>query len=441
MKNKNICNIKHMKKYLLIIALIVTADFYSPQATAQVSVGFQVFYDDLSPYGYWINNPSYGYVWVPNVGHGFRPYGTNGHWVLTDYGWTWYSDYAWGWAPFHYGRWYSDPVFGPIWVPGNEWGPGWVTWRQSGGYYGWAPIEPGISISVAYSSGYNVPYDRWVFVRDRDFGRANINNYYVSTSSNTTIIHNSTVINNIHGGSSSNVQFNKGPDRREVEKHVGKSIRPVAIKESNKPGQSLNKDQLQIYRPRISNNGTGGHKAIPGKVADMKEIKPAKERNPAAMRNDVKQPVKQKNEQQSPVKQPRENPNDRNRPGNKPNKEQQINKQPMERQPMHQKSAPDRNQKQERKTPYHDPIQDRTTPDRQPMQERTPEERPKNKGVDQNQPFGGTSHNNIQKRPTEQPNNKKQGDYPQQRHKDNIHQQSDGPKTAPDHKDNQKRPH
>ena len=75
------------------------------KASAQTYVSFQVFYDDLSPYGDWIETPNYGYVWVPNVAPGFSPYGTNGYWVYTEYGWTWVSTYAWGWAPFHYGRW------------------------------------------------------------------------------------------------------------------------------------------------------------------------------------------------------------------------------------------------------------------------------------------------------------------------------------------------
>src|SRR5664279_4745731 len=196
-------------KIFLLTIFFSSVKWIVPQnASAQTSVNFQIFYDDLSPYGYWVDNPNYGYVWVPNVDPGFTPYGTNGYWVFTDAGWTWVSNYPWGWAPFHYGRWYSDPVYGPMWVPGNEWGPGWVTWRRSEGYYGWAPIEPGISISMAYSSGYRVPDDRWTFVRDRDFdGRANINNYYVNRSGNTTIINNSTVINNSHVDNSRHVTY------------------------------------------------------------------------------------------------------------------------------------------------------------------------------------------------------------------------------------------
>jgi hypothetical protein len=41
-------------------------------------VSYQSFYDALSPYGQWIDNPQYGYVWMPNVGPDFKPYATNG---------------------------------------------------------------------------------------------------------------------------------------------------------------------------------------------------------------------------------------------------------------------------------------------------------------------------------------------------------------------------
>src|ERR1700752_5301314 len=106
-----------IKVFMLI--LICTGTWITPQKVAAqgASVSFQVFYDNLSPYGTWVESPEYGYVWGPDVGPGFTPYGTNGYWVYTDWGWTWVSNYPWGWAPFHYGRWYSDPVYGQVWVP------------------------------------------------------------------------------------------------------------------------------------------------------------------------------------------------------------------------------------------------------------------------------------------------------------------------------------
>ena len=79
------------------------AQSYTPESQDQ-DITYQQFYDDLSPYGNWVNYQGYGYVWAPYE-QGFRPYYNNGHWVYTNYGWTWVSGYDWGWAPFHYGRW------------------------------------------------------------------------------------------------------------------------------------------------------------------------------------------------------------------------------------------------------------------------------------------------------------------------------------------------
>src|SRR5512136_482222 len=68
-------------------------------APSQLDIGF--FYDQLSPYGEWLQLEGHGWVWTPNqVPYGWRPY-TDGHWVYTEYGWTWVSDWEWGWAPFH----------------------------------------------------------------------------------------------------------------------------------------------------------------------------------------------------------------------------------------------------------------------------------------------------------------------------------------------------
>lgn len=326
-----------INNFILFIVLNLCTWIAPQKASAQASVNFQVFYDDLSPYGYWVDNSDYGYVWVPNVSPGFTPYGTNGYWLFTDVGWTWVSNYPWGWAPFHYGRWYSDPIYGPMWVPGNEWGPGWVTWRRSEGYYGWAPIEPGISINIAYSNGYSVPNDRWTFVRERDFGRTNINNYYVNSSSNTTIINNSTVINNIQEDNSRNVKYNAGPDRTEVQRRTGTSIAPVSIRESSKPGQSLSNGGLQIYRPRVEKNNAVGQKPAPSKVASLKDVKPA------AKRNAETQPQKENqiNKEQPSLQQ-------RN---NKLNKEQPSHSQPGDQPAIQEPSQKQRNSQPNKEQP------------------------------------------------------------------------------------------
>ncbi|MCX6252330.1 MAG: hypothetical protein NTX61_16480 [Bacteroidetes bacterium] len=381
-----------MKAKINIISLLLMfciVAWITPQkATAQGgSVSFQVFYDELSPYGTWVDNPDYGYVWVPNVAPGFSPYATNGYWVFTDDGWTWVSNYSWGWAPFHYGRWYTDPTYGPMWVPDNEWGPGWVTWRRSSNYYGWAPMGPGISVSVAYGEGYNEHYNQYTFVRGGYMGRTNINNYYVNNSNNVTIINNSTVINNTRVDRTRNVTYNAGPDRGEVEKRVGKPITPVAIRESSKPGQNLSKNQLQIYRPQVQRNVTSGSKPAPLKVENLKNVKPAAQRTVETPVQKANQTVKQPSQPKpgtQPVRQPSQ-PKQGTQPVKQPSQPKQGTqpvKQPSQpkqgTQPVKQPSQPQRTVQPDKKQPQQ-PQKTVQPPKQQPQQPQRTVQPPKQK--------------------------------------------------------------
>jgi len=293
-------------KWMAVIFIINIASCMLPQkAIAQhMAVNFQVFYDELSPYGNWIENPEYGYVWIPDVEPGFSPYSTNGYWVYTEYGWTWVSDYAWGWAPFHYGRWYTDPYYGPMWIPDNEWGPGWVSWRRSADYYGWAPMGPGISISMAFGSSYHEHYNNYTFVGNRYFGRRDMHSYYTSSTNNITIINNTTVINNSRVNQSRNTTYNAGPERTEVEKRRGKKITPFTIKESNKPGQKISKSQLQLYRPNVGKDNTVGKRNAPSKVVNIKELKTTEQRMKDAPSQKSNNAVKQQRNVQPAKQQP-----------------------------------------------------------------------------------------------------------------------------------------
>ena len=148
-----------------------------------MDLGF--FYDDLAPYGNWIERPSYGWVWTPRgCRSSWRPY-RGGHWVWTDEGWTWISDEPYGWATYHYGRWYDDPEIGWSWVPGDEWAPSWVSFQEGGDYVGWAPLPPGVNVSVSFGSGYGgyaygIAPEDYLFVPERNFLAPRISAYYVS---------------------------------------------------------------------------------------------------------------------------------------------------------------------------------------------------------------------------------------------------------------------
>jgi hypothetical protein len=218
--------------------------------TQQPEISFNVFYNELTPYGRWVDYPQYGRVWIAYES-GFVPYQSSGHWIYTNYGWTWASNYNWGWAPFHYGRWDYDPFYGWFWVPGYEWAPAWVSWRSGGGYYGWAPLSPGISISIGASFG-NIPGERWCFVPNRYMGFSNINNYYLNRSNNVTVINNTTIINNTNEYRGS--RYLQGPDRRDVERNIGRPLQTVQVRDANRPGQEVGNNNFTVYRPRVNRN-------------------------------------------------------------------------------------------------------------------------------------------------------------------------------------------
>ena len=282
-----------MKTLIFSCLLLFTCSIVQPQVSnaQHSSVSLQIFYDELSPYGKWVQSPDYGFVWVPDVAEGFEPYSTNGYWAYTDDGWTWVSYYNWGWAPFHYGRWFNDPYYGYVWIPGTEWGPGWVVWRHSDDYYGWAPIGPGISITIAYGNDYYIPYNHWRFVRCRDFGRRNLHRYYVDRSGYTVIIHNTYVINKFRDGYH-HVRYNPGPDRNDVEKHGGRRVRTTIIQESNTPVRNeRSKGVLQVYRPEIRSTSSTEPRPAPSKVSTTKDLRTVRPTNVSAGASSVKQPA------------------------------------------------------------------------------------------------------------------------------------------------------
>jgi hypothetical protein len=142
------------------------------QAPPSTDISLSYFQSQLAPYGSWVNLPGEGECWVPSVtggNPGWRPYFNQGHWIYTDDGWSWQSDYPWGQYVFHYGRWTQDPTYGWVWVPGYNWGPGWVAWRNAddSGFCGWAPLPPRARFEVGVGMMWNGQ-----LAVDTDFGLA-----------------------------------------------------------------------------------------------------------------------------------------------------------------------------------------------------------------------------------------------------------------------------
>jgi len=294
---------RKIKILLILIGGLISSLIFINQASAQqANVSFQEFYDQLSPYGEWVDHPDWGYIWLPDAGEDFVPYSTAGHWVLSNYGWTWVSDYDWGWAAFHYGRWDYDNYYGWFWVPDNEWGPAWVTWRSATGYYGWAPMRPGVSINLSFGSRYNSNLDHWMFVRDRDLDRYDINRYFVNRYDYDRILLRSRVINRSYFDSRRNSTYIYGPARADVQRVFGRIISLFTIFDYDRPGHNIGNGRLQMYRPQVrrydDHNKFGGidrgrndnRKPAPARVIKREDVRRPSERNSHPQRNQTYQP-------------------------------------------------------------------------------------------------------------------------------------------------------
>jgi hypothetical protein len=253
---------------------------YTP---APVQVTYQSYYDELSPYGQWVNNPRYGNVWVPAAGPDFMPYSSEGHWVYTLYGWTWVSNYSWGWLTFHYGRWDFDNYIGWFWVPGNEWAPAWVSWRSGNGYYGWAPLPPDYG-GVSETNTYDIPHERYVFVQNRYIADPNVHSYYVPREQSVTYVTNTTLVNRTYHDNDRGTTHFAGPPKEEVERFSGAPVKEFAVTSSDKPGQTEDRNggALTIYRPKVEDPKTTAAKGkpvpAPAHVFAKEEVKPIAQR-------------------------------------------------------------------------------------------------------------------------------------------------------------------
>ena len=282
--------------FSLFLALaMLAAKPAEAQLRVGVSINFQTFYDELSPYGDWIDYPDYGYTWRPRVGSDFRPYATNGYWAYTDdYDWMWNSEYDWGWAPFHYGRWFYDPYYGWLWVPDYEWSPAWVAWRGGDDYYGWAPLRPGFSISMGFGN-YNPGYDYWTFAPCRYMNDRYISRYYYPYRNNFSIFGRTNIINNYYGGRGDRGYggggrydarrgggyYSNGPLRNDVERHTGR-ISSMRVRDMDNPGlSSVRRNEISVYRPTVQRTeDNGGRRYSPREVQNY-------DRNVAANRGDA----------------------------------------------------------------------------------------------------------------------------------------------------------
>jgi hypothetical protein len=212
---------------------------YSTDAPEDVNY----FYGDLSPYGQWVDLEGYGWCWQPSLvatNPGWQPYCDDGHWVYTDAGWFWQSDYDWGWAPFHYGRWLRHDHAGWVWFPDRLWGPAWVTWRTGPNECGWAPLplhavfdeNSGFlynGVRVGANFDFGLPAQCFTFVALGDFCAPDLGHHRLGQPDVDRIYARTSIINDYRFANKTVV--NRGMPVERVAAVTHADLRPIAIRD------------------------------------------------------------------------------------------------------------------------------------------------------------------------------------------------------------------
>jgi hypothetical protein len=267
-----------------------------------LNVDYKTFYDDLKPYGTWIQvnlsdsggvlsskpdekelseilrtmlgikeakadvDVSWGafYIWKPSPslavsiaagdpGPGmYVPY-TNGQWVYSDYGWYFRAATPYEEIVHHYGRWVFVPSEGWMWIPGSVWAPAWVEWEEDDDFIGWAPCEPTVYFEANY---FPEP-----FYRDYNFVVVERNHFLDPNIYNSSHIY----WEKEHRNEYRDMQringlvyrdkglFNRGPDVNRFSKDFPDKTKPVNINMvSNKNEVQYKNNKYNVYTPKVS---------------------------------------------------------------------------------------------------------------------------------------------------------------------------------------------
>ena len=257
---------KPFRRLTLLLGLCLSL-LAAPPLKADLEVSFDYFYEALAPYGDWVEVEGYGPCWAArDVDQDWSPY-TEGQWVYTDAGWTWVGDEPFAGIVYHYGRWIQVSGLGWCWVPGYDWGPAWVAWRDNEEYVGWAPLPPEVvweqtsGVGVWVDEVYGIGPSFYSFCHHRDLGERHLRSVILARNWNTTILVQTVNITNITYNTESSVVYCGGPS---YERACRYSSRPISALRLDRredfhghdhhqplPGGSIVGATLAVVAPRV----------------------------------------------------------------------------------------------------------------------------------------------------------------------------------------------
>ena len=268
-----------LKKLCFLSMLALSLSMATASKAKAQEVNIDYFYDQLSPYGHWDNVDALGWVWRPYATRpGWRPY-SDGYWVYTEYGWTYQADNDWAWAVYHYGRWAYLDYEGWVWVPGTEWAPAWVAWRNDDNYIGWAPLPPQVKWRAGIGlnfQGFNIDVDihwsNWNFVEVSHFDDPRVGIYIYNPARNVTFLRRTRDITRYDFENQHITNRCIEPDRWERMYHrpLVRFVVTDAIS-YKKTGvyRSLNRPEIRVYRPLFR---SGHFDGSPRQMEDRREL-------------------------------------------------------------------------------------------------------------------------------------------------------------------------
>ncbi|MCD8029369.1 MAG: hypothetical protein LUF85_00605 [Bacteroides sp.] len=152
-----------------------------------------------------------------------------------------------------------DNSYGWLWVPGYEWAPSWVVWGETGNNYAWAPVAPGVDISVDSWRGWRPEHDYYWNVVDKNHIMDHDLHHRLASEN---IVRNDagriTLMNNFQR-SAGNRYYSAGPDARQVAGFTRKEVTPSVLKDGDRhtvlptTQTSLRNDnrEIPVYRPQV----------------------------------------------------------------------------------------------------------------------------------------------------------------------------------------------
>ena len=199
------------------------------------------------------------FVWkpAPNLAVGmaagepveYRPY-SNGQWVYTSNGWYFRAASEPEEITHHYGRWVYSPDMGWLWVPGRDWAPAWVDWREEDEYIAWTPIPPSVYIVNNVIIAPPVYEERFIVVERRYFIEPEVYRYTYKSHKHKVKI---TEWRRMDGIMVVNKTIiNKGPDYTVIQSVSGRTFEPVVINHVTGKNKIKYSDrEYDVYSPEF----------------------------------------------------------------------------------------------------------------------------------------------------------------------------------------------